>query len=232
MPDREKTLGLRQVDVHSGLNILILLLSLHRYAQNDNELKYKIDFHPNGKSVDGSRVDPQRLQKVIHYADCLETGNFSVIVGFYLSGADLSGAHLRGAYLIGADLRGADLRGADIGTDLSGADLSGADLSGSYLIDVDFSGANLSGTNLGEAHLSGANLSGADLSGANLSCTDLSGANLIDVDFSGANLSLTDLSGADLSDLRFGDFTDWRNVEGLDTAKNIPDRLKQQLNLP
>ena len=203
MPDREKTLGLRQVDVHSGLNILILLLSLHRYAQNDNELKDKIDFHPNGKSVDGDNVDSQRLQKLIHYADCLETSNFNAIVGFYLSRASLCGANLRGtnfrsANLCDADLRGVDLRGANLrGANLRGADLSssGADLSSRAKL----RGADLRGTNLNRADLRDADLRGADLRGANPSDANLRGANL-----HGANLH----------------------------GANLPDRLKQQLNLP
>jgi hypothetical protein len=33
LPDRENHLGLRQVDVCTGLNVMILLLELHRYAQ-------------------------------------------------------------------------------------------------------------------------------------------------------------------------------------------------------
>jgi uncharacterized protein YjbI with pentapeptide repeats len=217
MPDLEKALGLRQVDVYGGLNILILLLSLHRSAQNHNELKDKTDFHPNGKSVDGCNVDPQRLQKVIHYADCLETSNFSAIVGFYLSLADLSGANLSGTDLSLADLRGADLRGASLNcASLNCASLNYANLSDANLSDADFSNANLRGAYIGDANLCYANL-----------CY----ANLRDVYLHDANLSGADLSGADLSNLLHNASTNWEAVKGLDTAKNIPDRLKQQLNL-
>jgi uncharacterized protein YjbI with pentapeptide repeats len=195
MADREKALGLRQVDVHSGLNILILLLSLHRYAHDHDELKSEIDFHLNGESLDGTNIDSRRLWNVIHYADCLKFGNFRSIVGFYLSGADLSGADLSGAYLSNADL--------------SGAYLSNADLTGAYL-----TGANLTDANLTDADLTGANLAGAYLTGTNLTDANLTGAYL-----AGAYLTGTDLTGTDLTGAYF-------------TGANLPDRFKQQLNLP
>ena len=273
MPDRENKLGLRQVDVYGGLNILILLLWLHRYAQNHSELKREIDFHLNGKSACGSNPHPERLLKVIHYANCLETSNFSSIVGFYLSRANLSRTDLRGANLSCADLsyaslsevdlRGANLRGANFsranlsdanlsrvylrGADLRGANLSriyfrganlreadlcnttlpGADLRGVNLRDAKVCNADLSGASLRGAYLRSADLSGADLSGANLRGVYLSGANLRGVYLIGA-----DLSRADLNNLIYDQSTRWEQVKGLETATNIPDRLKQQLNLP
>jgi hypothetical protein len=243
MPDREKNLGLRQVDVHSGLNILILLLSLSRYAQSHSELKDKIDFHPNGKPLDETNVDAKQIREVIYYADCLDVGNFGAIVGLYLRGADLSGANLSRANLSRADLSSANLSRADLssanlsGANLSGANLSGANLSGANLSGADLSGADLSGANLSGANLSGANLRGADLIGADLIGADLSGANLrganlIVANLRGADLSRADLSRANFSNLLHDASTNWEAVKGLDTAQNIPDRLKQQLNLP
>ncbi|WGV24195.1 pentapeptide repeat-containing protein [Halotia branconii] len=221
-------LGQRQVDVYAGLNVMILLLELHRYAQAKDDLKTQIIFYPSGQpQADTLTV---RLLRIINYSDGLKLWNFINVVGQFLSGANLSGAFLSGANLIGADLRDADLSGANlngadlsgahliranlngadlgganlISTDLSDADLSGADLNGADLSRANLSGANLISANLNDADLSdadlsGANLSGANLSGANLSGANLSGANLISANLSDANLSGTDLSYADLS---------------------------------
>jgi uncharacterized protein YjbI with pentapeptide repeats len=172
-------IGLRQVDIYTGLNVLILLLELHRYAQERDELKPKITFYPSAQP-DTDNFFTSQLLRIINYSDALEIGNFSSIVGQFLKGGNF-----RGAYLGDANLTGADF---------SGADLSLAYLGDANLTGVNFSDANLSGANLGDANLSGANLSGANLSGADLSSTNLSGANL-----SCANLSRADLNRADLS---------------------------------
>ncbi|MFN6489923.1 pentapeptide repeat-containing protein [Nostoc sp. DedQUE03] len=172
-------IGLRQVDIYTGLNVLILLLELHRYAQRRDELKQKITFYPSAQP-DTDNFFTSQLLRIINYSDALEIGNFSSIVGQFLKGGNF-----RNAYLGDANLTGADFTGAD----LSLAYLGDANLTG-----VNFSGANLSGANLGDANLSSANLSGANLSGADLSSTNLSGANL-----SCANLSRADLNRADLS---------------------------------
>ena len=172
-------IGLRQVDIYTGLNVLILLLELHRYAQERDELKQKITFYPSAQP-DTDNFFTSQLLRIINYSDALEIGNFSSIVGQFLKGGNF-----RSAYLGDANLTGADFRGAD----LSRAYLGDANLTG-----VNFSGANLSGANLGDANLSSANLTGANLSGTDLSSTNLSGANL-----SCANLSRADLNRADLS---------------------------------
>ncbi|MEH2080407.1 MAG: hypothetical protein V7K89_10450, partial [Nostoc sp.] len=49
LPEREIELGLRQVDVYTGLNVMILLLELDGYALRKDDLKDKITFHPCGK---------------------------------------------------------------------------------------------------------------------------------------------------------------------------------------
>ncbi|MEH1908829.1 MAG: pentapeptide repeat-containing protein [Nostoc sp.] len=178
------TLGLRQVDIYTGLNVLILLLELHRYAQERDELKQKIIFYPSSQP-DTDNFFTSQLLRIINYSDALEIGNFSSIVGQFLKGGNF-----RSAYLGDANLTGANF---------SGADLSRAYLGDANLTGVNFSGANLSGANLGDANLSGANLSGANLSGADLSSTNLIGANLIGANLSRADLNRADLSSADLN---------------------------------
>ena len=202
--------GQRQVDIYTGLNVLILLLELQRYNQSREDLPDKITFYPCGNPDNEEEFDRTRLLKIIGYSECLDPFTFKQKVGKFLSGANLSRADLSGANLSRADLSGANLSGANLsganlsrahlsGANLSGADLSGANLSRADLSGANLSGANLSGANLSRADLSGANLSGADLSGANLSRADLSGANLSGANLSGANLSRAHLSGANLS---------------------------------
>ncbi|MEH2400772.1 pentapeptide repeat-containing protein [Nostoc sp.] len=228
-------LGQRQVDIYAGLNVIILLLKLHRYAKGQDDLKKQIIFYPSGKPRENSWT-PQ-LYFIINYSNCIQFETFNSVVGQFLSGADLSGAYLSGTNLSRADLSRADLSRADLsGAYLNGADLFGADLSGAYLFGARLSRADLFGADLSGADLSGADLSGADLSGADLSRADLSGADLSGADLSGADLFGADLSGADLSDKDSGDIgwdknTKWDDVKGLDTARNVPEVLKQQLGL-
>ncbi|MCG5062015.1 MAG: pentapeptide repeat-containing protein [Limnoraphis sp. WC205] len=290
--------GQRQVDIYTGLNVMILLFELHRYGQSKEELKEKLHFYPCGQRG-SEEFDKLRLLKIIGYAGSLEISTFRNIVGKFLNNtdlrstvliravlidtvltnailtdaqlmgielidADLSRADLRSADLRSADLRSADLSGANLSyanlsyanlrsADLSGAnlrsadlrsaylsaaDLRSADLSGANLRSADLSGANLSYANLRSADLSGANLSGANLrsadlsyanlSGANLRSADLRSANLIRADLSYANLRSANLRSADLSDIRWDNDTKWSNVVGLEEAKNVPEKLKQQ----
>ncbi|AFZ28084.1 putative low-complexity protein [Cylindrospermum stagnale PCC 7417] len=233
-------LGQRQVDIYAGLNVMILLLELHRYAQERDDLKQEIVFYPSGKAEEYFRTT--QLLRIINYSDCFQIATFNSVVGQFLSGADLSGANLRGAVLSLADLRGTNLSGAYLsgaylrGTNLSGAVLSGADLSGANLRGTDLSGADLSGADLSGAVLRNAGLRGADLRGADLSRTVLRKADLSRANLSGADLSRANLSGANLSDefsgdIRWDEKTNWENVQGLDTAINVPEALKQQLGL-
>ncbi len=219
LSERENHLGLRQVDAYTGLNILILLFQLYRYAQLKDDLKDKIAFHPCLQS-DKNEIDRQLFLKIIGYTQCLGAYTYSKILGLFLTNvnlrkADLSGINLSGADLRGADLSGTDLSGADLShTNLSGAYLCEAYLSGTYFNSADLSGANLcdgelidvnfNHANLRGAYLSGANFTdtefdGADLNGADLNGADLSGTKLNVADLSGANLSCADLSCADLS---------------------------------
>jgi uncharacterized protein YjbI with pentapeptide repeats len=211
--------GQRQVDIYAGLNVLVLLLEINRYAQTVEALKAAILFYPCGlPDTDG--YDANRLLRMIHYSDCLQLGTFNQSVGKFLSSANLSGANLSGANLSranlsranlsSANLSGANLCGADLfSANLSGANLSGANLCGADLFSANLSGASLSGSILRSANLFSANLSavnpfGASLFSANLRSANLSGANLRSADlsgfvFSGANLSGANLRSADLS---------------------------------
>ncbi|MEA5605881.1 pentapeptide repeat-containing protein [Nostoc sp. UHCC 0252] len=187
-------LGLRQVDIYTGLNVLILLLELHRYAQEQDELKQKIIFYPSAQP-DTDNFFTSQLLRIINYSDALEIGNFSNIVGQFLKGGNFRSAYLGDANLTGADFSRADLSLAYLGdANLTGVNFIGANLSGANLGDANLSGANLSGANL-----SGADLSSTNLSGANLSCTNLSRADLNRADLSSTNLSRADLSRADLN---------------------------------
>jgi uncharacterized protein YjbI with pentapeptide repeats len=203
------TIGLRQVDIYTGLNVLILLLELHRYAQGRDELKQQITFYPSAQPDTENFFTCQLLQ-IINYSDALEIGNFSTIVGEFLRGGNFRGAYLGDANLTGVNFSGADLSGAYLGdANLTGVNFSSANLSGANLGDANLSGANLIGANLsrtdlGSTNLSGANLIGANLSRANLThadlnSTNLSNANLSHADLSSANLKNSELSRADLS---------------------------------
>jgi hypothetical protein len=135
LKDRGTPLGLRQVDIYTGLNVMILLLELNRYAKDKDDLKDKIAFYPCGKR-ESSFFAPQRLLKIISYTHCISINTFGEIVGKFLSGA-----YFNEAYLTATPLGNANF---------SGANLSGANLSGIYLsgYDTNLSGANLSGANL------------------------------------------------------------------------------------
>jgi len=253
--DQLKTqdLGQRQIDVYAGLNVMILLLELHRYGQETPEFKDKMVFYPCGQpNAEGRLDDASRLLRLIGYRCCIGDSGFFQTVGIFLRGANLKGANLRGANLSSANLSSANLSSAYLrGADLMGADLSGADLSSAYLSGADLTAAKLTGAKLTGAYLKGADLSYADLTDADLSGVHLSSADLLDedlrgpelrgaylsnADLSGADLSGADLSGARLSDRTIGDIkwdedTNWENVRGLDTAVNVPEALRQQLEM-
>ncbi|MEG4108413.1 pentapeptide repeat-containing protein [Microcoleus sp. S13_C5] len=220
---KTQELGQRQIDVYAGLNVMILLLELHRYGQETPEFKDKMVFYPCGKpNAEGKLHDAKRLLRLMGYSCCIGYFGFLTTVGRFLSGADLSRANLSGADLHGANLSGADLSGAFLHSlFLIHANLSGANLSDAYLYDANLSRANLSGANLSGANLNGANLSRANLSGANLS-----GANL-----SGAKLGDENLSDRPLGDVKWNENTNWENVRGLDTALDVPEALRRQLGM-
>ncbi|MBE9214295.1 pentapeptide repeat-containing protein [Plectonema cf. radiosum LEGE 06105] len=214
-------IGLRQVDINTGLNVMILLLEIHQRLRSQNHhLQTEISFYPSTKP-DNSNFFTSKLLRVINYSDSIEIGNFSNVVGAFLNYAQLEGVYLGDANLTGVNFSSANLMGAYLGNanltglqakkvnlgnaDLGDANLSGANLREANLIRSDlthsnFSGANLSDADLSGADLSGANLSGANLSGANLSNANLTSANLRDAIISGANLRNAILFGANLSE--------------------------------
>ena len=229
LPEREKHLGQRQVEAYTGLNIMVLLLELHRYGkyQLSNAESKKTDnaanplhFHPCCSFTSGN-IDEQRLLRLISISYCIDARAFHGLVGVLLHSADLSGADLIGADLIGANLSGANLSGANlIFANLIDADLINADLSGANLQRASLQRGDLNG-----ADLSYANLLGANFLGANLSYANLLGADLLGTNFLGANLSYANLSTVDLSAAR------WDDAIGIDQAIGIPDELKHQLGL-
>jgi len=248
-------IGVRQVDICAGLNVMILLLELNHYAQLRADLKGRIAFYPCGQK-DTKDFDENRLIQIIGYSQCSARGMFRRTVGAFLSYTNLCGIDLYGVNLPGVDLHGADLRDATLyRVNLAGADLSNAKLTNARIENARFDGVTLSGANLSKAKLSGADLRGARLSGANLSNADLRGVDLSDAylgfsdlgdsflngaDLSGADLSNANLSGAnfyseasgaDLANIDWNEYTNWENVRGLETAVNVPEVLKQQLGL-
>jgi len=215
LKEQEIQLGQRQVDVYAGLNVMILLLELHRYALSRDALKDQIVFYPCGK-YGTEDFDETRLLYLINYSDCISIGGFLKTVGKFLSGVDLSGAKLSGVDFIGADLSGAKLMGTDfIGANISRANFTGADLTDAVFSRADFSRADFSRTNL----------TGANLIGANLISTNLGGANLSNADLSGANLRRADLSNTDFTEIIWNEYTQWNNIRGWKTAVNVPDTL-------
>jgi uncharacterized protein YjbI with pentapeptide repeats len=266
----EISLGLRQVDVYAGLNVMILLFQLHRHGQREDVRSEELKFYPCCH-LEADADYQTHLLRIIGYSQILGIDAFRRNVSPHLSGANLYGANLSGADLMDAnlsyadlrdanfsyadlsganlsyaDLRDANLRGASlvdaalIDCNLSYADLRGANLSVAILLNANLRGARLDGADLCRANLRGANLNAnftrADLSDANLSGADLSGAFLEAAFLSGASLSGVNLAGvnlgdADLVDIYSGVKTNWNGVKGLETARNLPDVLRQQFGL-
>ena len=214
---KQDILGLRQVDLYTGLNVMILLLQLHRYAQQQENSKKVINFHPCGKLNEEGKLeeeDSSRLFRIIGYCRCLSDLGFLNIVGRFLGSANLSNADLSLTNLSSANLSNADLSLTNLSlTNLSSANLNFANLSSANLnsanlnfanlnfaklISAKLNSTNLSSANLSSANLSSANLSSANLSSANLSNADLISAKLISANLISANLISANLSSADL----------------------------------
>ncbi|WP_414548775.1 pentapeptide repeat-containing protein [Anabaena sp. CCY 0017] len=219
-------LDLREVDIYAGLNVMILLLEVHRYAQAKNELKDQIIFYICGREDSDNFFDDQRLLRIISYSNSVILDTFSKTVGYFLLGVNLVGANLVGASLEGANLEGANLEGAFLeGANLVEAYLSDANLEGAYLNGAYLIGAYLNGANLVGANLNGANLEGTYLNGAYLEGAYLNGAYLEGAFLSSVNLEGTYLNGANLKNVIWDEYTNW-NVRGLDSAVNVPDGLR------
>ena len=216
LSDRNTPVGQRQIDVYAGLNIMILLFGLHRYGQVHNDLKEQIHFHPCGRKDTDDFYD-SLLRRIIQYSYSTRHMRFRGIVGPLLMGSDLSNTSLFIMSLSEINLSQANLQNASLwNSDLRKTNLSGANLSNGKLFKVNLNNANLVGTNLSSSQLNNATLAEADLSGANLSDADLKYANL---------------EGANLQNIIWNENTIWEGVRGLETAVNVPDGLKQQLEL-
>lgn len=195
-------LGQRQVDIYAGLNVIILLLKLHCYAQKRDNLKHKFAFCPCGYG------DREQLLKVINYSNCINITAFNFTVAPLLSGVDLHGANLENTNLSGANLENANLSDANLSNaNLSGANLKNADLSNANLSNANLSNAELNNVCLDFASFYGASFSSANLSGVQLNrealnYMALNGAILNSVDFLLVNLSRMNLSNVDLSHAR------------------------------
>lgn len=208
LPDREKSLGQRHVDVYAGLNVLILLLELHRYAQDRDELREQILFYPSGKLPEDTPEDntTSRLFRVIHYVDCLDTN---------LSFGKSAGPFFAHAKLIRTFLGHINFRSSNF----SSADFEKATLTRVFFIDANLAGANFKGS-----FLAGALFVRTNLEGACLENTDLHHAI-----FDGANLHNANLSSANLEKITWDHETKWEGVRGLETAVNVPEALLQEL---
>ena len=205
LPDQRLNLGLRQIDVYAGLNVMILLLELNRYAQSKDDLKDKIIFYPSGRI--GKNFSRLRVLRTVGYSSCIGNRAFTKIIGKFCSGTSFSSADLKGMDFRGVNFKKVRLRN----TDLRGVNFRGADLIDANLSNADLRGANLTTTNL----------SRVDFSRANLTLTDLRDANLNDAIFSGSNLE----------NILWSEKTNWQGVQGLETAVNVPEALKRQLGL-
>ncbi|PSN11630.1 hypothetical protein C7271_24395, partial [filamentous cyanobacterium CCP5] len=209
-PDREEMLGQRQVEINTGLSVMILLWELHRYGkahpQDDPKhskeiLSYEIflEFHPCCQLQDNEITEKSRLLQIIGSSCCLKLYTFAELIGPFFDNANFNRVDLRRADLKGANFRQSVLGEINLSSaDLSNANFSGANLSNANLINVNFSDANLSNANLSNANLLKANLSSVDLSNANLFGADLRDATLINAELYKANLNSVNLFRADL----------------------------------
>ncbi len=189
LQEEEIELGVRQVDIHAGLNVMILLFQLHYYAQSRDYLKGKIAFYPCGnKGHEG--FDEYRLLRIYNYSKCIPNSAFARIA-------------IGATYIVNTNINKLQL-GDDakcqwfINTNIASADFSNVDLSGSYFIGTNLVHIDFSNANLRDAYFIGTTITNADFSNANLrdACfvdvyvlnADFSNANLIDVIYSGANM--------------------------------------------
>lgn len=224
--ERQRLYGIcpnvKQSDIYTGLNVIILLLELHRYSQTTFGLSSQLAFEPSLSVDDDSTRGRENFLRAIGYCHCMEpdaisspsTRYFANNVGQFLEKINLLGAVLQGSDLSETNLAGANLRSANLSrTCLAGTNLAEANLCGSRLILSDLRGADLTGADLTGADLSGAELSNLDftlvaessLIGVTLVGAHISGTNLRGVDLTGSNLSGLDLSRSDLRDTNLTD---------------------------
>ncbi|MFH7245013.1 MAG: NACHT domain-containing protein [Spirulina sp.] len=216
--------GLRQVDVFTGLNVMILLFKLHADAQPEGyphlpegTPRPEIWFHPCGEPQTEA-FEEDRLLKIIHYTDALGRVTFAQTVGPHLDSANLYSANLYSASLYRANLDRAILSRAI----LYRANLDRAILSRAILYSANLESANISRANLDSANLESANISRVDLDRADLNRANLDRALLIETNLSHAqNLKQEQLEGQDPSllcnatlpsDITLGPNRDWNRL--------------------
>lgn len=102
---------------------------------------------------------------------------------------------------------------------LAGANFARADFEDSVLVK-----ANLVGANFRAANLEGVNFGGSFAGSADFSYAFLTKANLKSVNFAGANFTK-----ARILNVRWDSSTDWTLAEGLDTVKEMPARLRKDI---
>ncbi|MBT9317998.1 NACHT domain-containing protein [Leptothoe spongobia] len=221
--------GMQLVDIYAGLNVLIILFKLHAAAQHidypnlpNGASPAALSFHP---CQDLDNDEDNRLLNIIYYADSLDLGTFSKIVGPHLIRANLSRANLTRANFESANIKSANLARAN----LEGANLYSANLASANLYSANLASAFLYSANLSRANLSSTNLTNANLTNANLESANLIRANLTRANLTGVNLASANLASANLSDISWDATVDWTNVAGLKTAINIPKKLQQNL---
>ena len=194
-------IGQRQVDIFTGLNVLILLFELHRFAKKWENLQGKISFHPCGNPDDKDEFDDKRLLYIIGYSECSRGYNFNDKLGDYLNHCDLRSTDLSSTNFFFANFSNTDLRNTNLShIGLYATSLRNSDIRNTYFVD------------------------------ANLNDSDLRGANLNNTDLRGANLNNTDLSNANLYEVEWDNNTNWSNARGLHTVNNIPQTLAQHPN--
>ncbi len=206
LKEQNISIGLRQVDAFTGLNILIILFRLHAAVQPKNypniledKLQPEIWFHPCGEP-DTEQFDSEKLLKIIYYADALNTATFTKIVGPHLTRANLTRANLTRANLTGANLTRANLTRANLTrANLTRANLTRANLTKAYLASAKLYSAHLGSANLTSANLNNAKLTSASLISANLYSANLTSAYLYSAKLYSANLTSTNLDSADLN---------------------------------
>ncbi|MEO1148534.1 MAG: pentapeptide repeat-containing protein [Cyanobacteria bacterium J06638_22] len=242
--------GLRQVDVFTGLNVLIFLFKLHAVAQYrdypnlpEGASPAIINFHPCD-NPDSELFVQDRLLKIIHYTDSLGFGTFTKTVGPHIARANLDRANLNRANLNSTNLNRANLNRANLDSanlaranlnraNFNSANLDSANLTSANLDSANLTSANLTNAYLDSTYLNSANLDSANLDSAYLNSANFDRANLNSANLANANLASANFYSANLSSIKWNSDTDWENenIEGMETARNIPIELKRQLGL-
>ena len=241
LPTRENYLGQKQIDIYVGLNIIILLLELHRFAQSRDDLKKQINFHPCGNCNELGELDKNEdntlLLRIINLSSCLGNDGFFKTVGSFLTEANLSRVDLSRSNLSRVNLSRSNLSGAILRqVDLSEANLSHVNFINADMCRCDLTSSNLTHSMLRNAYLRGADCREAKFNYANLEEADLCRAYLYNSNFSNAILSKASVKKANLDaanfyntnfdDLIWDVGTQWFHAKGLNQIRNAPEKLK------